>query len=107
MGLKQMSGEHVSLIYAELRAYAGREARLSIYSDEWCEYETEGIPLSENSIVSTRKGCFCAAFGVEEHRFCARSVEEKDLWLRAVANIKVKLMFDARDPSAEELNIFR
>merc|ERR1712039_774730 len=50
------------------------------------------------STVSTRKGAYCTVFGVDNHRFCARTREEKDLWLRAVSNIKVKLMFDARIP---------
>jgi len=57
--------------------------------------------------VSTRTGAHCNVFGIDHHRFCARTVEEKDLWLRAVSNIKVKLMFEAPDPSAEELEVFR
>lgn len=97
----------VSLIYCELHAFSGGEARLAIYKDEWCEQEVTSLFLSDTSVVSTRKGAYCTIFGVDEHRFCARTRDEKDLWLRAVSNIKVKLMFDAPDPTMDELAVFR
>lgn len=99
--------DNVSLFYCELHAYSGGEARLAIYKDEWCEHEVTSMYLADTSVVSTRKGSYCTVFGVDEHRFCARTREEKDLWLRAVSNIKVKLMFDAPEPTHEELAIFR
>jgi len=99
--------DNVSLFYCELHAYSHGEARLTIYHDEWCDQEVSSIPLADKSTVSTRKGAYCTVFGVDQHRFCARTREEKDLWLRAVSNIKVKLMFDAPDPTDEELQIFR
>jgi len=105
--LQSGSCDNVSLFYCELHAYSAGEARLAIYHDEWCEQEVNSIPLADNSTVSTRKGAYCTVFGVDHHRFCARTREEKDLWLRAVSNIKVKLMFDAPDPTDEELQIFR
>merc|ERR1719507_1636466 len=83
------------------------EARLVLHKDEWCEQEVLSILLENTSTVSTRKGTYCTVFGVDHHRFCARTREEKELWLRAVSNIKVKLMFDAPDPTASELAIFR
>jgi len=97
----------VSLVYCELHAHSGGEAHFVVYRDEWCEHEVVNILLAETSVVSTRKGCYCTLFGVDEHRFCARTQEEKDLWLRAVSNIKVKLMFDAPDPTDQDLAVFR
>jgi hypothetical protein len=80
---------------------------LSIYKDEWCEREVAILMLTDQTVVSTRKGSYCTVFGVDQHRFCARTRDEKELWLRAVSNIKVKLMFDAPDPTNEELAVFR
>lgn len=105
--LRSLETDNVSLFYCELHAYVGGEARLSIYKDEWCEREVSSVLLTDQTVVSTRKGSYCTVFGVDQHRFCARTREEKELWLRAVSNIKVKLMFDAPDPSSAELAVFR
>lgn len=101
------SEDNVQLLYCELRAYTGREARLALYRDEWCDLEVSNISLADSTTVSTRKGAYCTIFGVDQHRFCARTCEEKELWLRAVSNVKVKLMFDAPDPTAADLEVFR
>lgn len=95
------------LVFCELHAYLGREARLALYQDEWCDQEVLSIAISDSSIVSTRKGAYCTVFGINDQLFCARTEDERELWLRAVSNIKVKLMFDAPDPTAEELEVFR
>ncbi|CAE7495140.1 Caltractin [Symbiodinium natans] len=95
------------LVYAELHAYVAGEAKLTLYRDEWCDRELSTIILSNASTVSTRSGVHCNVFGIDHHRFCARDADEKELWLRAVSNVKVKLMFEAPDPTPEELWIFR
>jgi len=105
--LQSGNSDNVSLFYCELHAYSHGEARLAVYHDEWCEQEVRSVQLADSSTVSTRKGAYCTVFGVDNHRFCARTREEKELWVRAVSNIKVKLMFDAPDPTDEELQIFR
>jgi len=105
--LQSMKNDNVIMMYCELHAYQGGEARMTIYKDEWCDLEMTSILLADTSVVSTRKGEYCTVFGVDDHRFCARTKDEKELWLRAVSNIKVKLMFDAPDPTAEEMSIFR
>mmetsp|Transcript_45586 Transcript_45586/g.99104 ORF Transcript_45586/g.99104 Transcript_45586/m.99104 type:complete len:369 (+) Transcript_45586:3-1109(+) len=99
--------ECVMLFYCELHANSGGEARMVLYSDEGCEREMMTVFLTDTSVVCTRKGAYCTVFGVDTKLFCARSIEEKDLWLRAVSNVKVKLMFDAPDPSDEELAMYR
>mmetsp|Transcript_23294 Transcript_23294/g.51163 ORF Transcript_23294/g.51163 Transcript_23294/m.51163 type:complete len:503 (-) Transcript_23294:139-1647(-) len=95
------------LVFCELHAYASRESKLVLYKDEFCEHAVQSIPLCDSSIVSTRKGEYCTVFGINDHLFCARTEEERELWLRAVSNIKVKLMFDAPDPTPEDLEVFR
>lgn len=105
--LRSQATDVVSLFYCELHAYSAGGARLSIYKDEWCEREVAILMLTDQTVVSTRKGSYCTVFGVDQHRFCARTRDEKELWLRAVSNIKVKLMFDAPDPTSEELAVFR
>lgn len=105
--LQACSADTCQVVYCELHAYSGGEARLCLYRDEWCDREVASLSLSDSSTVSTRTGAHCNVFGIDHHRFCARNADEKDLWLRAVSNIKVKLMFEAPDPTAEELAIFR
>jgi len=105
--LRSCTSDQVSIIYCELHAFSMGGARMTAYKDEWCDHETFRINLSDGSVVSTRKGVYCTVFGVDDHRFCARSGEEKELWLRAVSNIKVKLMFEAPDPTEDEIEVFR
>lgn len=97
----------VSVLYCELHAYNSGMARLTTYKDEWCDDEVACVVLCDASVVSTRKGAYCTVFGVDDHRFCTRTHEEKELWLRAISNIKVKLMFQAPDPTEEEISLFR
>eukprot|EP00435_Cladocopium_sp_Y103_P071497 s214_g37.t1 len=95
------------LVYAELHAYSGGESKMTLYRDAWCDRELSTVALSESTTVSTRSGVYCNVFGIDHHRFCARNADEKDLWLRAVSNVKVKLMFEAPDPTIEDIWIFR
>lgn len=99
--------EVVALYYCELQAYRGGAAKLALYQDEWCEHEVGAVPILNTSVVSTRKGEYCTVLGVDSSLLCARSWKEKELWLRAVSNVKVKLMFDAPEPTQEELNVYR
>jgi len=99
--------DKATVFYCELHAQMAGVAELVFYSDDYCEEELFNIVFQDTAAVSTRKGAYCTVFGLDMHRFCARNREEKDLWLRAVSNIKVKLMFGAPDPTAGELAIFR
>eukprot|EP00927_Polykrikos_kofoidii_P034159 TRINITY_DN289_c0_g2_i1.p1 TRINITY_DN289_c0_g2~~TRINITY_DN289_c0_g2_i1.p1 ORF type:complete len:503 (+),score=55.45 TRINITY_DN289_c0_g2_i1:82-1509(+) len=97
----------VAVFYCELQAYAQGSAKIAMYQDEWCEHEVDFIPITATSVVSTRKGGGCTVLAVDAHLFCARTWNDKELWLRAVSNVKVKLMFDAPEPTEDELNVFR
>eukprot|EP00927_Polykrikos_kofoidii_P021979 TRINITY_DN20652_c1_g1_i1.p1 TRINITY_DN20652_c1_g1~~TRINITY_DN20652_c1_g1_i1.p1 ORF type:complete len:524 (-),score=76.60 TRINITY_DN20652_c1_g1_i1:123-1694(-) len=105
--VRLVEAEVVALCYCELQAYAQGTARIVLYSDEWCEHEFGCVPITDTSVVSTRKGDHCTVLGIDSHLLCARTWKEKELWLRAVSNVKVKLMFDAPAPTEEELAVYR
>lgn len=97
----------VSLLYCELRSYSHGEACLAAYRDEMCEVEVAALQVTESSILRACNGVYCNIFGLGKLRFCARTSEETELWIRALMNVKTKLMCDAPDPSEDELAIFR
>lgn len=105
--LKIQASKKVSLLYCELHAYTGGGSRLKIYQDEACDLEHKELFVTEESVVSTRKGDYCTIFAIDGTCFSARTPAEKDLWLRAVTNVKVKLMFSAPDPTDEEMQMIR
>lgn len=99
----------VSLLYCELRSYSHGEASFAVYRDELCEVEVAALQITEDSVVRScdYDGVHCNIFGLGRLRFCARTKEETDLWIRALMNVKTKLLCDAPDPSADELAVFR
>lgn len=97
----------VSLLYCELRSFSHGESSFAIYRDECCEHEVVALQLKETTIICTCNGLYCNMFGIGVVRFCARTSEEKELWIRAVMNVKTKIMFDAPDPTSDELAAFR
>eukprot|EP00450_Noctiluca_scintillans_P006506 CAMPEP_0194495418 /NCGR_PEP_ID=MMETSP0253-20130528/13020_1 /TAXON_ID=2966 /ORGANISM="Noctiluca scintillans" /LENGTH=437 /DNA_ID=CAMNT_0039336669 /DNA_START=45 /DNA_END=1358 /DNA_ORIENTATION=+ len=105
--LQSKAPEYASLLYCELHAYSGGHAKLSMYKDEWCEEQVACLTIAETTVVTSRKGIHCSIFGVDSFRFCARTSEEKELWLRAVTNVKVKLLYEAPDPTNVEIGVFR
>mmetsp|Transcript_37434 Transcript_37434/g.99500 ORF Transcript_37434/g.99500 Transcript_37434/m.99500 type:complete len:448 (-) Transcript_37434:175-1518(-) len=105
--LQCVAQDSVRLYYCELHAYKQGHARLAIYENEWCDQWADSVQLTELTVVSSRKGIHCSVLGIDSLRFCARTMEEKDLWLRAISNIKVKLLHEAPDPTSRDLDIFR
>mmetsp|Transcript_9715 Transcript_9715/g.21734 ORF Transcript_9715/g.21734 Transcript_9715/m.21734 type:complete len:404 (-) Transcript_9715:71-1282(-) len=99
--LRREVSDVVSLMYCELHPQLCGEARFVLYRDESCLVELDTICLTDQTLVTCR-GQNCLVFDVDSQTFCARSSEEKELWLRAVGNVKVKLMFQAPDPMTEE-----
>eukprot|EP00927_Polykrikos_kofoidii_P034158 TRINITY_DN289_c0_g1_i1.p1 TRINITY_DN289_c0_g1~~TRINITY_DN289_c0_g1_i1.p1 ORF type:complete len:502 (+),score=62.19 TRINITY_DN289_c0_g1_i1:101-1507(+) len=102
-----LGSDRVAVFYCELQAYTEESAKIAMYPDEWCEHEVDSVPISAMSSVSTRKGDSCTVLGVDSHLMCARTWRDKELWLRAISNVKVKLMFDAPSPTEEELEVYR
>jgi len=103
--LRCAGSDHIALIYGELHAYAGGEAKLTMYQDEWCDAEVASCRLKNRTVIGTHGST--NVFSVDNCYFCARALEEKELWLRAVSNVKVKLMYSAPDPTDEDLAVFR
>lgn len=97
----------VCVMYCELHTYLCGESRLSAYQNDWCDWEIMNVPLTDKSIIVQRKGFRCSAFCIDANTFAARSDIERELWLRALGNVKVKLMFDAPDPTSEDLAVMR
>merc|ERR1712137_1440747 len=94
----------VSLLYCELRSYSHGEASLAVYSDELCQFLVGLVPIRENATVRSSHGNI---FRLANLRFCARTNEEAELWIRVLMNVKTKLMCNAPDPSAGDLAVFR
>lgn len=106
--LKAGRKDSLMLFYCELRAYGGGEAaKLSLYVDEDCTQEVQVVQLTSSMTICGRPGAFSTVFGVDRHRFCARSEQEKEVWIRALSNIKVKLLFQAPEPTEQDLEVFR
>jgi len=105
--LQNRGSEKVSLIYAELHAYSAGGARLSLYHDEWCAQELESVLLSDRTCLSSYEADSCTVFRVDANLFSSRTVEEKVLWLRALGNTKMKLLFGAPEPTCKDLGVFR
>eukprot|EP00811_Abedinium_folium_P004200 NODE_13865_length_1142_cov_3.513300.p1 GENE.NODE_13865_length_1142_cov_3.513300~~NODE_13865_length_1142_cov_3.513300.p1 ORF type:complete len:332 (+),score=69.42 NODE_13865_length_1142_cov_3.513300:111-1106(+) len=101
------ASDSVTLIYCELRSFAYGEAGFAIYRDEFCEQELAALQLTKSALIGTYTGVHCDIFGVGSLKFCARSSKEKNLWLRAVLNVKTKLVYDAPDPTVDEIAVFR
>jgi len=105
--LREEENTLISVPYCELRAWCKGFAQLVFYSDETCTQQMLAMAITAKTRIFERSGEDCSSFAVDGHSFCARSFEEKQIWLRALSNVKVKLQNDAPDPSPEELRMFR
>jgi len=105
--LREEENTLISVPYCELRAWRKGFAQLAFYSDETCTQQILTMAITGKTRIFERSGEDCSSFAVDGHSFCARSFEEKQIWLRALSNVKVKLQNDAPDPSPEELRMFR
>lgn len=106
--LRSETSEYVRLVYCELRAYSGGSAKLAFYADEWCERSMGGVDITAYTMLTPRRESPTSCmFHLGVEMFCARTHEERDLWYRALANIKTKLSAQAPDPTGRELMMFR
>eukprot|EP00811_Abedinium_folium_P028867 NODE_4503_length_1883_cov_7.717540.p1 GENE.NODE_4503_length_1883_cov_7.717540~~NODE_4503_length_1883_cov_7.717540.p1 ORF type:complete len:565 (+),score=141.24 NODE_4503_length_1883_cov_7.717540:194-1696(+) len=102
-----MSAEGILLVYAQLGACSDGKAPVELFTDEGCSHRVMTIPLVANSSVGTYNGVHCNIFELGIYRFCARTPAEREIWVRALGNTKVKLVFRAPDPSWEEIEVYR
>lgn len=97
----------LSLLYCELHTYRYNESLFAAYEDEECTRMVTSTVLTPNTRLSSSSRGQCTCFTIEHLCLCARSPDEKEIWLRAVSNVKVKLLFDAPDPTIKDLNMMR
>jgi len=91
----------------ELLAPLGKSATLVLYENALCEKAVAHIRIVENSQCGERIGVGCSCFSIDGHSFCVRSNGERQLWLRAISNVKVKLRHKAPDPTEEDMAHYR
>lgn len=105
--LREDENASISVPYVELHAHCEGFARLAFYNDESCDRLILALPVTQKTRIFERAGEDCSCFAVDGHSFCARSVQERQVWLRALSNVKVKLANEAPDPSPADLEAFR
>lgn len=97
----------VSVVFCELQAHRGNRARLAIYEDESCSNELLHLDITEESTCMDVLGINCSFFIIDGHHFASQTPSERKLWLRALANVKIKVGNLAPEPSQEELEAYR
>lgn len=103
------SDSTVTLLYCELHPHcsAVRDAQLAFYENEDCQSLVTGIRVTPQTKCAEKAGVGCTCFSVDGRDFSARSPTERRLWLRAISNIKVKLVHEAPAPDGSELATYR
>lgn len=97
----------VFLAYCELHAQKDLDAAFVAYKDDYCDARIVHCSISVNTSISERVGVDCSCFSIDGHHFTTRSNAEKNLWLRAISNVKTKMRHNAGNPSDIELCQYR
>lgn len=71
------------------------EAKLVLYENELCQVHLMAINILSDSECIVRQGVRSSCFKIDAHNFSARTIWERKLWVRAIANVKVKLQHNA------------
>lgn len=101
--LREEDGCTVSVPYCELHANQKGKAVFAMYENGSCERLERNIMLTVASPILDRDQTQSGCFSIEGLYFCGRTFQEKHLWMRALRNVKVKLLNGAPDPTAEDL----
>lgn len=97
----------VLLLYCELHAHFDDRIVFAAYENEACEAQVIRLSINTETMISERVGIDCSCFSVDGRQFSARTRSERDLWLRAVSNLRVKLKHLAENPSPSQLDDYR
>jgi len=97
----------VCVPYCELQAHEKGEGLLVMYDSDQCDTRIMSLTITGNTFLHAKQGIDCSLFTVGHLRFCARTVEERNLWHRAISNVQVKSCNGAPDPTQEDLQNFR
>jgi len=96
-----------TVVYGELAQIEKNHAVLMMYTRESCDYIIDNVTISSSVNVSSIRGIYCNIFELDQHRFCARTREERDIWLRSISNITTKLHLGVEYPGQKEFRVFR
>lgn len=105
--LLQEDRDGVVVVYCELQAHRNGKGHLVLYDSDRCQKWLSSITITGDTVLRLQEGVDCSCFIVSVLHFCARSVEERSLWYRALDNVKVKCRNCAPDPTQEDLQSFR
>jgi hypothetical protein len=101
-------GEIVRMMYVELQPPRQGKSRVVLYEDLAGGREVDKEVLLDARTPSYEKvGVDCSCFCVGSLQLSARTVFERQVWLRAVQNLKVKLQARGPDPRPHELDTWR
>lgn len=97
-----------SVMYCELHPHYDGQAKLALYENEFCAVPVMDIYITERTALCTEPtGVNRTCFFIDGHHFCSRTYAERNLWCRAVSNLKVKLHFQAPTPTGDDLQHYR
>jgi len=105
--LREETDGVVAAPYCELHAQKGGSAIFAMYENECCERLESSLSIKVATAILDRDRSQCSCFSLDGVHFCARSFHEKHLWLRALRNVKVKIINKAPDPTEEDLQHWR
>lgn len=98
----------IRMVYVEVHPPGDGKARIALYDDT-----RHTSALCQEALLDARTACYekvgydCSCFCVGALQLSARTVFERQLWLRAVSNLKVKLQNRGARPGPEELSKWR
>ncbi|CAE6973623.1 unnamed protein product [Symbiodinium natans] len=97
----------LTTVFCELHAPVEETAGFIAYEDHSCTALVARVAIDSISHISERLGVDCSCFTLNDQNFAARSVAEKNLWLRAISNVKVKLRHAIMPTSNLEMRHYR
>lgn len=97
----------VSVPYCELQAHCNGEGVFVMYESERCVRRVSSLQITATTFLKAKQGMDCSLFTVGHLHICARTVEERHIWHRAISNVQVKCFNCAPDPTREDLQNFR
>lgn len=96
-----------SVLFAELHPHNVEQAKLLLYENHRCLQVQWEILLTQHTAIGEKVGINCNCLCVAGHDFATRTLAERKLWLRALSNVRVKLLNLAPPPDKEEIDQYR
>lgn len=77
--------------FCELQAPVEGVAHIYMYSDEQCFHKSGDLPITKATPLLSQLGVDSSCFSVGGHLFCARSSEEREVWMQALGCLKLQV----------------